>query len=33
VSGDALAEELLHSGHEWVVVREIQVRERNVGGA
>lgn len=33
VGRDALAEELLHSGDEWVVVRELQVRERDVGGA
>jgi len=33
VSRDALAEELLHSGDEWVVVWELQVRERDVGGA
>jgi hypothetical protein len=33
VSRDALAEELLHSGDEWVVVRELQVRECDVGSA
>jgi hypothetical protein len=33
VSRDALAEELLHSGDEWVVMRELQIRERDVGGA
>jgi len=33
VSRDALAEELLDSGDEWVVVRELQVREGDVGGA
>lgn len=33
VSRDAFAEELLHSGDEWVVVRELQVRECDVGSA
>ena len=33
VSRDALAEELLHSRDEWVVVRELQVRECDVGSA
>lgn len=33
VSRDTLAEKLLDSGDEWVVVRKLQVRECDVGGA
>lgn len=32
VGGDAFAEEFFDGGHEWVVVRKLQVREGDVGG-
>jgi hypothetical protein len=32
VGRDALAEKFLHSRDEWVVVRELQVRECDIGG-